>query len=126
MCYWGQAFALGPNLNAPMTPEREKEAARGPAEGAGAAPGAARCRARALIEALALRYCGCADERPRPPLDRAYAAAMKALAAAFPHDPDVQTLYADALMNTMPWDYWQKDGRSRSRRAGARARRSSG
>ena len=24
--------------------------------------------------------------------------------------PNVQTLYADAVMNTMPWDYWQKDG----------------
>ena len=22
----------------------------------------------------------------------------------------MQTFHADALMNTMPWDYWQKDG----------------
>ena len=28
----------------------------------------------------------------------------------YPDDPDIQTLYADAEMNTMPWDYWQKDG----------------
>ena len=28
----------------------------------------------------------------------------------FDGDPDVQTLFADAQMNTMPWDYWQKDG----------------
>ena len=27
-----------------------------------------------------------------------------------PTTPNVQTLYADAVMNTMPWDYWQKDG----------------
>jgi predicted Zn-dependent protease len=36
--------------------------------------------------------------------------AMKQAAERFPHDPDVQTLSADATMNTMPWDYWQKDG----------------
>ena len=29
---------------------------------------------------------------------------------AIAEDPDIQTLYADAAMNTMPWDYWQKDG----------------
>ena len=47
---------------------------------------------------------------PRPPLDRAYADAMTALAAQHPGEPNVQTLYVDAVMNTMPWDYWQKDG----------------
>src|SRR5262245_66535764 len=26
MCYWGVAFALGPNINAPITPEAAKEA----------------------------------------------------------------------------------------------------
>jgi hypothetical protein len=28
----------------------------------------------------------------------------------FPADPEVSTLYADAVMNTRPWDYWMKDG----------------
>ena len=35
---------------------------------------------------------------------------METVAARFADDPDVATLYADARMNTMPWDYWQKDG----------------
>jgi pimeloyl-ACP methyl ester carboxylesterase len=35
---------------------------------------------------------------------------MERTAEQFPDDPDVQTLYADAVMNTMPWDYWRKDG----------------
>lgn len=35
---------------------------------------------------------------------------MERVAAAHPGDPDVQTFYVDAVMNTMPWDYWQKDG----------------
>ena len=35
---------------------------------------------------------------------------MRTAADRFPDDPDIQTLFADAQMNTMPWDYWQKDG----------------
>ena len=35
---------------------------------------------------------------------------MRAAAERFGDDADVQTLFADAQMNTMPWDYWQKDG----------------
>jgi len=29
---------------------------------------------------------------------------------AYPDDPDVGTLYADALMNLTPWDYWTNEG----------------
>ena len=36
--------------------------------------------------------------------------AMQKAADRFGEDPDIQTLYVDAVMNTMPWDYWQKDG----------------
>jgi pimeloyl-ACP methyl ester carboxylesterase len=108
MAYWGQALALGPNLNAPMTPENGRQAYAA-AQAALAGARRATPRERALIEALAVRYApeGAGD---RPALDRAYAAAMRKAAARFPDDPDVQTLYADAAMNTMPWDYWQKDG----------------
>jgi hypothetical protein len=35
---------------------------------------------------------------------------MAVVAATYPDDADAQTLYADARMNTMAWDYWQKDG----------------
>lgn len=64
---------------------------------------------RALIDALATRFAS-DGAAPRAPLDRAYADAMTKVAGAFPDDADVQTLYADAVMNTMAWDYWQKDG----------------
>jgi tetratricopeptide (TPR) repeat protein len=37
---------------------------------------------------------------------------MEGLVARFPEDPDIQTLYADAVMNTMPWDYWIDGGRT--------------
>jgi pimeloyl-ACP methyl ester carboxylesterase len=108
MAYWGQALALGPNLNAPMTRENGR-AAYAAAQAARAAAPRATPRERALIDALAARYApeGAGD---RPALDRAYAAAMQKVAVQYADDPDIQTLYADAAMNTMPWDYWQKDG----------------
>jgi len=108
MAYWGQAVAYGPNLNAPMTPENGRlafEAARRALERASHVTP----RERALIEAVAARYApdGAGD---RGALNGAYATAMRAVAARFAEDPDLQTLDADATMNTMPWDYWQKDG----------------
>ena len=108
MPHWGEALALGPNLNAPMTAESGKRAYEAVRRAVDLARNASP-RERALVEALAARYAadGAGD---RAALDKAYAAGMRAAAAQHPDDPDVQTLYADALMNTMPWDYWQKDG----------------
>lgn len=108
MAFWGQAMAVGPNLNAPLSADNARHAYDAIQAGKRAAA-AASARERAIIEALALRFAadGVGD---RPALDRAYASAMARVAAAHPGDPDVQTFYVDAVMNTMPWDYWQKDG----------------
>ena len=35
---------------------------------------------------------------------------MERLSIDYPDDVDAYTLYADALMNTFPWQYWEKDG----------------
>lgn len=108
MARWGEAMTLSVNINAPMTPEAGR-LAYAAARDARALAGSASARERALVEALATRFApdGAA---PRPPLDRAYAEAMTSVAATFSTDVDVQTLYADAVMNTMAWDYWRKDG----------------
>ena len=110
MCYWGVAYALGPNINAPITEEAAKEAwqAIGQAQKAtGASP-----VERALINALAARYT--ADPKAeRAPLDRAYGDAMRTLAKQYPDDLDAATLFAQALMDTSPWNYWEKDGSPR-------------
>ena len=108
MAYWGQALALGPNLNAPMTPESGREAYAAIRQ-AMSRLSAVSPRERALIEALSARYAADAGG-DRKALNEAYAAAMRHVAARFPDDPDVLTLFADAQMNTMPWDYWRKDG----------------
>ena len=65
-------------------------------------------RERAYIEALALRYTGSADDRVKA--DRAFAEAMGRVAAAFPEDLDARTLYAEAMMDLRPWNYWTRDG----------------
>jgi tetratricopeptide (TPR) repeat protein len=43
---------------------------------------------------------------------------MAAAHAQFPDDPDIAVLFADALMNTSPWDYWELDGRTLKGRLG--------
>ena len=111
MAWWGVAFSLGPNLNLPMTPD-----ATAPAWDALQKALALRERAspveQGLIDALAQRYANPAPES-RAALDRAFAEAMRDLAGRFPNDADVLTVFADALMNLSPWNYWNADGSPR-------------
>jgi len=108
MCFWGEAYALGPNINAPMEPAANPEAWRA-IQAAEAALDDETPAERALVTALASRYAADPPEN-RAPLDQAYAVAMRTAAQAYPKDDDVQTLYAEALMDTMPWDYYRNDG----------------
>src|SRR5690606_20492438 len=45
----------------------------------------------------------------RSGLDRAYAEAMADAARRFPNDNEIGVLYAEALMDLQPWDYWEAD-----------------
>ena len=111
MAYWGQAMALGPNLNQPMTPENGRLAHAAIARALAAVSGATD-RERALVQALSARYS--ADpSADRKALDSAYAGAMRGVAARYPDDADVLTFYADAVMNVSPWDYWDRNGSAR-------------
>ncbi len=107
MAYWGQALVAGPNINAPMDPEAEPEAYE-LAQKASSLKSKASDREQALIEALAERYSGSADDRAER--DRAYAAAMGKVAQRFPDDLDIAALYAESMMDLRPWDYWMLDG----------------
>jgi pimeloyl-ACP methyl ester carboxylesterase/tetratricopeptide (TPR) repeat protein len=107
MAYWGQALVLGPNINAPMSAEDEPKASA-LVQKALALESNASPRERAYIEALAARYTGKPEDRQRA--DKAYAEAMGRMVAAFPADLDARTLYAEALMDLRPWNYWTKDG----------------
>ena len=111
MCYWGVAFALGPNINAPITEPQATEAYRA-IEDARKHAGSATDKEQAYIEALAKRYV--ADPKAaRRPLDAAYADAMRQVTHRFPDDLDAATLFAQSLMDTAPWNYWSIDGTPR-------------
>lgn len=108
LAHWGEALVLGPNINAPMLPEAVAPAWAALAEAVELAPGAP-AKDRALIAALQKRYSKDADA-DRAALDTAYADAMKAVAAKFPADDTIRTLYAESVMDTQPWDYWEAAG----------------
>ena len=108
MCFWGEALVLGPNINLPM-----QEDAIAPAfaavQKAKALAAKAGPREQALIAALALRYSS--DPKvARAPFDAAYAAEMAKVVAQFPDDDEIATLYAEAVMDLSPWDYWKPGG----------------
>ncbi len=114
MCYWGEAFALGPTLNASTMPE----ANIGPALTAVNKADAlvhdparpANPRERALIVALRERYS--ADpKKSREALNAAYADAMYRVYQLFDGDVDIATLHADAALNDRGTGWWSSDGR---------------
>jgi tetratricopeptide (TPR) repeat protein len=111
-CYWGFALAVGPNYNLPAMDRGNA------ALGWQALQLATRRDAQAtpveqdLITALATRYAG------SEPLNSdnvsgvlgAYAEAMRALAARYPDDLDVQTLCAESEMSVHAWKLWTPQG----------------
>ncbi|MGD8251776.1 MAG: hypothetical protein PVF20_05660 [Desulfobacterales bacterium] len=107
MAYWGMALVLGPNINIPMTPEKEPQAYEWLQKARALADGATE-RERAYIDALSARYKGKVVE-DRSGFDRAYAEAMGRLHERYPDDLDAATFYAEALMDLSPWAYWTRD-----------------
>jgi tetratricopeptide (TPR) repeat protein len=108
MCWWGVAFALGPNINLPMPDDAAAPAWQALQRAQALAPKASPLE-REWIAALATRYA----EHPgadRSALDAAFAAAMGELWRRHPEDLDAGTFYAEAMMDTQPWDYWELDG----------------
>lgn len=122
MCAWGVAWQMGPNINS-----YERGDLSEPIKYVGYAiehSKGASARDLALIASLALRYghqagrtiapppgevCrspGAGADEPADPLDLAYADHMKLLAARFPADPDMLTLYAEAEMVATRGDFW--------------------
>ena len=110
MAWWGQAISAGPNINNPTMDSAAKASAWQTLQKAREQLPNASPLEQGLIRALAKRYTWPAPA-DRKPLDSAYAAAMREVYKAYPDDPDVGTLFADALLNLRPWDYWTPDGK---------------
>lgn len=108
MCFWGEAYALGPNINVPMLPDAIAPAYAAITHAKTLASQATPIE-QALIAAMAKRY----EQNPpdnRAELDQAYADAMAGVVRAFPADVDAKALYGEALMDLSPWDYWEQAG----------------
>ena len=117
MCSWGEALALGPNINVPMDSASGAAAYAAIRRAGSLAPGAS-ARERAYISALATRY-GAEPTARRKTLDTAYSRAMARLRRADPSDADAAVLYAESEMLLGPWDYWLPGGQAKPH--GARA-----
>ena len=117
MCFWGEALATGPNINvtnngkAVMAPA-ERVSARAAIDAALALIDGITPKEQDWIRALDARYDGQSDTS-RDPLDRAWADALAVMAERYPDDTTVASVYAEALMNTMPWDYWGPNGEAK-------------
>lgn len=114
MPWWGIAYAHGININDPAMTDERSRSAREAADQALALLNFATPVEAALIKAVSARYLYPAPD-DRKPLDRAYADSMGKAYKSFPDDPDLATLYADALMNLQPWDYWDNKGNPKGR-----------
>ncbi|HET9353312.1 MAG TPA: tetratricopeptide repeat protein [Sphingomicrobium sp.] len=116
MCFWGEALAHGPNINAPITPDANAQALKAIARAQELAANVTPAE-RALIMALTKRYSADPNAK-RADLDGAYADAMLMVARYYPQHDDVALLAAEAAMDTLPWNYWDAEKRNPQPRLG--------
>lgn len=106
-CFWGEAYALGPNLNDGMHTENQLRAAEAAAR---ALALSITPRDRMLAAAAVARYDSAHGDRAAQ--DQAFADLMETAAGHLTQNPNMQVIFADALMNLQPWDYWEADGKT--------------
>ena len=106
MCAWGEAWALGPNLNGGGNDDESQAAALKAAREARRLARRAAPMQRQMIDALVQRYSGSKGSR-----DRRFAHAMDRIARRNPSDIAVAAVTADAWMLKAD-DWWDDDGKA--------------
>lgn len=101
ICYWGEAWAWGSYLNAPMSSE-EAPFAYAAIQKALTLKDHATDVEKAFIDAMAVRYVENFDAAKRVDQDRAYADSTKKVSEKFPKDLEAATLYGEALFLLEP------------------------
>lgn len=96
ICFWGEAWSWGSYLNGAMTTAQAPRAYSA-LQQALARIDSATPKEADMIRALQVRYIENFDPEERRVQDQAYANSMKELAAKYPDDLDIATLYGDAL-----------------------------
>lgn len=109
MPYWGQAYTLGPNINDVLPDSQRRLKAFEAIEKAKEHLHNATPKEKALIDALSMRYSNDTLIELQE-LNLKYMEAMEKVAKQFSNDADILTLYAAAIMNTSPWNYWDEKG----------------
>ena len=102
ICYWGEAWSLGSYLNGVMSAEEAPHAFAAIQKAQALKDRHATPKERDLIEATAHRYVEKFDREKRVEQDRAYSQAMQRLAAKYPDDLEIATLYGDSLFLLEP------------------------
>jgi tetratricopeptide (TPR) repeat protein len=116
MAYWGLAYAIGPNYNKPwelFEPEEKAAAlieASTALDTAMALPGLPSAET-AMIRALAARYPTDPEIEDFRPWNDAFTDAMRPVYEAHPDDLDVVAIFAEAGMNRTPWLLWDLPAR---------------
>jgi len=112
ICLWGVALTVGPNYNMPMMAEARAKVAFDSLQRALELLDKASPPEQALIKALKARYPSPAalDPSNLDPVLRAYANELRTVAQRFPRDSDIQTMYAESMMNVNAWKLWSRDG----------------
>jgi tetratricopeptide (TPR) repeat protein len=108
MPYWGQAYTLGPNINDQFPDKERRDKSYEAIQKAKRLSSNSTRKEQALIHALSYRYSK--DSVDIAILNLSYMNEMAEVMNQFPNDAEVQTLYAAAVMNTVPWNYWDKEG----------------
>jgi tetratricopeptide (TPR) repeat protein len=101
ICYWGEAWAWGSYLNGPMGAQDSPRAYGAIREALRRLNNATEKEAD-MIMAMSVRYVANFTAARRMDQERAYAEAMGELAAKYPDDLDIVTLYGDALFLLEP------------------------
>lgn len=112
MCYWGLAYALGPNYNAGMQPEvvvLAFEAARKAMKYAVDVS----AEEKAMITAISNRYpAGPVEDRSK--YDAQYTDALRDAHRDFPENNHIAAMLAEAIMDQHPWDLWEASGEAKA------------
>ncbi len=112
MAHWGVAYAIGPNYNKPWEAFGRKETAHALGRAYDSANRAAELAKegtdaeRDLTAALLRRYPSSQPLDDMMPWVDDYANAMREVYATHSDDPDVASLFAEAMMNRTPWSLW--------------------
>jgi len=107
MCAWGEAWALGPNLNGGGNDAESQSTALRAARDSRRLARRATPMQRQMIDALVQRYSGLKGTR-----DRRFATAMDRIARTNPTDVTVAAITADAwMLKTDEW--WDDEGKAK-------------